>query len=97
MQKAQLEVFLLVLKRKYTICLLRASADSERLLKQAKESHNGWGLNRIYVVTENPNRWLSEPRALMSELELLISRGLEYKQLPLNDAVAATCCVLRLT
>jgi hypothetical protein len=43
-------------------------ADSERVRKQAQKAFNDWAVNRLFVVTEHEERWLSEPESLMDEL-----------------------------
>jgi len=42
--------------------------DVERIRKQAKTSINGWGQNRLYVITRNDESWLKNPESLLKKI-----------------------------
>jgi hypothetical protein len=44
-------------------------ADEGRIRKQAESSFNGWGLNRLYVIVENQDRWMEEPNQILLDLK----------------------------
>lgn len=47
---------------------LYGKADSERIRKQAESTKHNWGLNRLYVVIQDPDRWMTCPEKLLDEL-----------------------------
>ena len=55
---------------------LYAGADTERLRKQASNSINDWALNRFYVIVEDADAWLREPKGT---LEKIVSECQELK------------------
>jgi len=42
--------------------------DVERIRKQANLSINGWGQNRLYVLTKNDELWLKNPELLLKKV-----------------------------
>ena len=47
---------------------LYAGADKERMRKQAEKASSPWAFNRFYVMVENQERWLDEPREMVNEI-----------------------------
>lgn len=43
-------------------------ADSERTRAQAQKAKNNWGLNRLYVVVKNQDRWFKEPEVIIDSV-----------------------------
>ena len=41
---------------------LYEGADSERMRKVAEECKHNWGLNRMYYIVNEQDKWLSDPR-----------------------------------
>ncbi len=55
---------------------LYAGADTERLRKQADKSINDWALNRFYVIVDDSEAWIREPRAVLEKI-VDVCRGLK--------------------
>ena len=47
---------------------LAMGADTLRIRKQAKESYNGWGGNRSYIVVADQDRWINDTDTLLEEI-----------------------------
>ncbi len=47
---------------------LAMGADTLRIRKQAKESYNGWGGNRFYIVVADQDRWINDTDTLLEEI-----------------------------
>lgn len=47
---------------------LYSRADSARIRKEAESCRNNWGLNRMYFLVSEQDRWLSEPERIISYL-----------------------------
>ena len=57
------------LEDKKTLALeLYQGADSERMRKMAEGCKHNWGLNRMYYVVNDQNKWLNNPRGVISFL-----------------------------
>ena len=47
---------------------LYKGADSERIRKDAEKCRNNWGLNRMYYIVNNQDKWLDDPRRTVQYL-----------------------------
>ena len=47
---------------------LYEGADSERSRKQAAKAKNNWGLNRLYVLVSDTEKWFSEPEKIVRKV-----------------------------
>ncbi len=43
-------------------------ADSERMREEAKKCRNYWGLNRMYYIVNDQDKWLNDPRGTVQYL-----------------------------
>ena len=55
-------------EKKKLIADMYMEADSERIRKQANESINNWGFNRMYVFIKDQNEWFSDPDGLVKRV-----------------------------
>lgn len=44
------------------------NADKERTRKQAGKTYDNWGLNRMYVLVQDPDKWLEDPDAVVEKV-----------------------------
>lgn len=47
---------------------LYEGADSERMRKMAEGCKHNWGLNRMYYIVNDQNKWLDDPRGVIAYL-----------------------------
>ena len=55
-------------EKKKLIADMYMEADSERIRKQANESINNWGFNRMYVFIKDQDEWFSDPDGLLKRV-----------------------------
>lgn len=55
-------------EKKKLIADMYMEADSERIRKQANESINNWGFNRMYVFIKDQDEWFSDPDGLVKRV-----------------------------
>ena len=65
--------------------------DVERIRKQANLSINGWGQNRLYVLTKNDELWLKNPELLLKKVVEKIKKLEEPLNIDIGENTNILC------
>jgi hypothetical protein len=65
--------------------------DVERIRKQANSSINGWGQNRLYVLTKDDKLWIANPELLLKKIVDKIKQLGEPLEIDIGDGARILC------
>ncbi len=68
-------------------------ADSERKRRMSKGCKNNWGLTRMFYVVGDQNKWLDDPRGMVSYLIDNLSDANNYFDIVIQDRTIHICLI----
>ena len=73
---------------------LLEGADIQRLRNQAKNTFNNWGSNRFYLLVQNQDRWLDDPKDVLKEFIEQVHQLEEPIQIEIESNYVILCQII---
>ncbi|MCR5549331.1 MAG: hypothetical protein K6F40_00125 [Bacteroidales bacterium] len=73
-------------KKEFALWFIQ-NADNERTRKQAEGSINNWGLNRMYILVQDEEKWLKKPEAIITKVLKELEKDDIVQTITLQDIV----------
>lgn len=72
---------------------LYEGADTDRMRADADKCKNNWGLNRMYFLVSDQNKWITEPEAILQFLLEQLQNADNYFQITVNGFTMQICLI----
>ena len=73
---------------------LYAEADSERMRKQAEKTINNWGLNRMYIIIKDQDKWFENPESIVKKILIELEKTVKPYEVTVNGFRFEAFCIV---